>query len=193
MKYLILALVSTLFFHCQPPAASSSPVVASTTKSQAEDAKNPKTFRLSGKVVYTRSYCGGAPPSHETMEELQKPIPLANFEMHARPGNVNDQAIKVAYTTRTDKEGNYHFDLPPGEWCIITGEKAVNFGIAMNDPNRLVDQECIEKWAKSCDANIVITNGNKVANEILLHKSCFVGFQPCTQWTGQVPPGAPAR
>lgn len=193
MKNLLLILFPTfLFFACNTPTASSSTDAKQTSENEGKNKVTSKTFKVSGRLMQTAAYCGGAAPSEEILAELAKPKPLGSFQMHVRPGKTNDRAAKLFRGAITDAAGRFEFELPAGEWCIITHLKAQP-GMVMATENTIVDEKCIEKWGATCDAAIVVVDQDIVLEDIVLYKACFVEFQPCTQWTGPLPASAPPR
>src|SRR4051812_11044433 len=84
--------------------------------------KHTALLTVSGKVTQTSSYCGGARPSEEMMEQYNKPKPYAGKIFYVRKGKENNKKA-VVLKFISDSAGNFSFQLPAGSYCIIQQEQ----------------------------------------------------------------------
>jgi hypothetical protein len=68
-------------------------------------------------ITSTESYCGGARPSDEILQDVQTPKPYAFKTFYIRKGaqNSKGKAIKVV----TDSAGCFSIKLKPGKYCLL--------------------------------------------------------------------------
>src|SRR5687768_11984069 len=78
---------------------------------------------FSGLVTQTSSYCGGARPSEEILEEYNKPKPYIGKVLHVREGKDNVSGGKVVLRIVTNDSGYFSGSLPPGSYCIVQEEQ----------------------------------------------------------------------
>ena len=149
-----------------------------------------KEYTVSGNVMLTRSYCGGAAPSQEMLDNLRIPIPFEGLKVHARQGTANDLKKPLLRTTTTDANGNYSFKLPAGEYCIIYDERAKLPDTKNFEANYLVyDQACFVEWVKACDATVKVTDANVSAPSFTLRQPCMKSYYSnCIRYQGPYPP-----
>jgi hypothetical protein len=118
-----------LLASCTPKIQTSSipdvhdEVVVKVDSAQVDPPFEGETVSVSGTVFYTASYCGGAAPSREMLDNAQKPHPLANYTLIARSGTTNRLGSNMVAKTTTDADGRFEFHLPRGTFCIVLGEK----------------------------------------------------------------------
>lgn len=63
-------------------------------------------------IKYNGSYCGGAKPSEQMLEEIESMRPLSNTTLKVFPIGKK----KPVYKVKTDKNGIAKISLPDGEW-----------------------------------------------------------------------------
>ncbi len=148
--------------------------------------KSSRTRVLSGRVVQTSSYCGGANPSQEILEELRKQKPYPNKTLFVRAGTVNDLAKPILQRFASDAEGNFKISLPPGDYCIVEEAKkdkpaAPDFSkeneeLAKSggggEAYRLTSLECLKQWSGTCDKTIKVEKRNVTGMVIEFHHGC---------------------
>jgi hypothetical protein len=91
-------------------------------------------------LVYTQQYCGGARPSREMEEELQKPRPYALRKVYV----VSDKG--KATCAKTDKQGKLIIKLKPGNYKVF--ERWRYKHEAPGDlPKKQLDKNCLQsEW-----------------------------------------------
>lgn len=158
------------------PVSTSGPGGASRSK-----AKTAGRRTISGKVVQTSDYCGGANPSEEILEFLRKEKPFPNKEVFVRAGNVN--AIKQTILKfTTDAEGNFKISLPPGDYCFIDDSKKdalrvpdftkENQNLAPSQQYHLTSEECLKQWWETCDKTLKVEKKDLKGVVIKYHRAC---------------------
>ena len=77
----------------------------------------PAGADISGRVLQTSSYCGGAAPPPELLQELATPKPLANKTLYIKNGTANSNSPSLPFTS--DSEGRFTLALSAGAYCIV--------------------------------------------------------------------------
>ncbi|HEX2898469.1 MAG TPA: hypothetical protein VHS96_02005 [Bacteroidia bacterium] len=151
-----------------------------------------KTFKVSGNVLVTGSYCGGAAPSEEILAEASRPKPFANKGFLIRSGKMNALGTDMVTRTRTDAQGTFSVELIPGTYCMVleTKERARDAGFYKLQ-NLAVDKPCDQKWLNTCDLTFTVADKNITGLRLNFNKKCFVDdLSPCVSFTGPMPPSA---
>jgi hypothetical protein len=174
-------LLMSLASACKP---SQSGETSSNTPQQG-----PK-HKVTGQVLHTRAYCGGAAPSEEMMERYRTPLPLPGLTLYLRSGRTNITTRAILDSTTTDAEGRFTFNLPAGEYCIITKARIKPPSPADYDRSmyEIVD-DCVEELIVVCDATFSVADQDVEGLGLQLHKECFKeDFNPCVRYIGPMPP-----
>jgi hypothetical protein len=205
MKYILFLTMILAISSCSPKVASSSDSKATesvepkalnpsgTTKSDPKISINDqKTFVVSGTVMYTKGYCGGAAPSPELQAEYKLPKPRFGQEVLVRTGETNNLGARILARTTTKEDGSFTFDLPPGDYCIIIAQKESIDLIPTDGEYITVDKDCYKKWMEGCDASFRLRDRDVTGIKITLHEACFTSsYSKCVSWNGPLPPSAP--
>lgn len=156
-----------------------------------EGKKEVPVLKVSGKVTKSGSYCGGAFPSEETLQNAQAVIPLNGFMVYVKKGSENKLSSPVLDSASTNSDGDYSFKLPKGEYVLLRKnqlDKSV-FETYSASSQLQVDVECLEAWWKKGLATITIENENIDSLNFHFRKRCFVpDYMPCLRYTGPHPP-----
>ena len=166
------------------------PAASAVSSASADPAgKTAAHTSISGKVVQTSTYCGGAAPTEEILESLRKEKPFPNKALVVRAGSANHLKSPVLREFTADAEGNFKVSLPPGEYCILDAAKKDKLSTSDHakdaakvlgppsptEPDR-VDENCLRAWWQSCD--ITVKLGKRSLRNILIkfHQGCY---PPC--------------
>ena len=151
--------------------------------------QGPK-HKVTGQVMHTRAYCGGAAPSEQMLERYRTPLPLPSLTLYVRSGRTNVISRAVLDSATTDAEGRFTFLLPAGEYCIITKARIKTPKAANYDANMFeIIEECIDEWIVTCDATFSVADQDVEGLGLQLHKECFKEeFNPCIHYIGPMPP-----
>jgi hypothetical protein len=185
LKILLLALLpALLFINCKTSRTKGNPTL---TGSKGEMQK------ISGTVMLTQSYCGGAAPSPEMLEEIRQPHPYSGCKLIFKSGNENTLHPKMKFETTTGADGTYEIELPSGTWCIVQAwqadESELNHYRNLNAPEMQVDVDCLESNWHACLRIVEIFDAPLDSVDFEFHEICFqpIGI-PCLNYTGPMPP-----
>lgn len=173
-----------------PPQSPASGVTASQSQASAQSStaatstlKHRGRRRIiTGRIVETRQWCGGANPSDEILEMLRKEAPVANKTFYARGGSMNSakQAVLLQFTT--DTQGNFKISLPPGDYCIVEESKKdesgmpdvskLNEKLPESQKYQLASPNCLQKWWRTCDYNLKVGKQNLKDVVIRFQRTC---------------------
>lgn len=158
---------------------------------EAPPATGQKKYIVSGKLLVTSSYCGGAYPPDELLEELRTPKPFAGYTVYVRPDTFNNPTKPIIDTITANADGTFSLELPPGKYSIILAEQTRPLKPADFNKGQWVqvDKACMEQWWLKPHQAFEISNKNLSDLDIIFHKRCFVeSFCPCVQYIGPMPP-----
>lgn len=145
-------------------------------------------FTVSGSVTQTFTYCGGAAPPPELLQEMSTPSPARELKLFVRNGSVNGG--KIIDSVVTDSAGHFSFSLPPGTYCIVEAPKKPKLVIPQNDKYTTWDADCLKKQWQTCDAQVIVKDKEVSDLAINFHRPCSF-LKPCASYTGPMPPAAP--
>lgn len=151
-----------------------------------------KTFRVSGEIKYSESYCGGARPTDAMLEELARLKPYEGKELYVIKGTKNEENKTICDTIISDSEGKFELNLPAGEYCIIQSaqldKKVFNYCDNKNDEIE-ADRKCLEAWWPTCFYSFSVNESPIDSIQLIFHRPCFLpeGI-PCLNYTGPMPP-----
>ncbi len=142
--------------------------------------------KVSGRVVQTSDYCGGANPTEEMLEYLRKERPLANKQLFIREGISNTLEKPVLQTFTSDAEGNFEVSLLPGDYCVIEenkkdalkmpdvpkGKQLPGRAQKIDPKSRVVNEECLRQWWQACDKLLKVQEQNLADVVIKFHHRC---------------------
>lgn len=176
------------------PRANAAPAVPIPAESFAGGAVAPEPLArkttgkrtISGKVVQTSDYCGGAAPTQEMIEFLKKEKPFPHKELFIRPGTLN-RFRPILQKFVADAEGNFKIALPPGDYCLVEESKKDEPKIPESAKGNLEGAKsraaCFEEWYRTCDNVLKVGKQNLKGVLIKFHHQCH---PPCV--TGLPPP-----
>ena len=169
MKNLLLAftLIAPLFFQGPEKGAST-------------------LFTISGNVSSTMSYTKGTPPTQADIELYYTAHPERNIAVVLKSGKAGNQEAKILAQTLTDSLGNYSFQVPPGDYCVVL-QARIDYQRPQNlRPYVTFDAECYEAWIKGCDREIEVIDRDISKMDIGIN---YGGFDngPCTRYNGPLP------
>jgi hypothetical protein len=152
--------------------------------------------KVDGIYTESNSYCSGARPSQEMLNDLEKPVPLANKVLYIKSGTENNLKKKRYVKVKTDLNGTFTCSLPIGQYIIIGVDKLdlkyYNFLLskyAVPSKNyKAVDKACLNEWLKEPLLSFEVKKNKTDTLKIHLTKPCEWNSIPCTQFTGPLPP-----
>ena len=176
-----LIIICSLFFVA---CAGQKPVAKSTDSVEA--------YTVSGNFQQKLSYCGGARPSQEMLDEFENPVPLMRYTIYIKKGTENSPSAVLVDSTKTDEYGNYSFSLPPGAYTLVSYtqlNKACLNDVVSQQYIVIADQACLDDWYKKGLIQFTVKD-QAIANlDYLITKACDIpdGI-PCLNYTGPARP-----
>lgn len=162
--------------------------------SKHKKAKKPAVvlpvFTLKGKIVLVDSYCGGAAPSRELLEEIRRPKPYLEKYFFLKRGDANSAKNPVIDVIIVDSLGNFSLELKQGVYCFIQDfqTKPLQLGNYKTSGNfQFQGDECMRKYWADCYLTIDLKQN---INDLIItvYKKCFSDGNPCMIYTGPMPP-----
>lgn len=118
---------------------------------------------LSGLIESTSSYCGGAAPPQDLLDELATPKAFVNGRLV-----FIEKSSKKAYPFKTDATGHYTISLPAGNYELHP-EKRTNIEDYGYDPN-------CKAWLSTVFAEVTLNKKPSTqSNDFVIHFVC----DPC--------------
>jgi hypothetical protein len=125
--------------------------------------KKGPTYSVSFYATYNGSYCGGARPQQQILDELAKPKNLINTTLKISPIGRKGSSIKV----KTDGNGKCQLKLTEGEWAY-TLTKDIDKSVLY------INKKCSRAISKGY-GTFKIGQSNHTPFELFFHFDC----DPC--------------
>jgi len=132
MQKLIVLILCAIFFSCR--------------SGEKTTAINDNMMSITGEILQTRDYCGGAAPSDELIEELRTPSPLAGLTLSFKKGSVNTMDVEISHQVTTDENGKFSIRIPSGVYTVLLPSQT---DLKIFEPGplvRITDQEKLREW-----------------------------------------------
>lgn len=196
MKHVIYFQIILLFtgISCRTKKTFPSDVDFETGKGPNEINLN-ESYSISGTVTHSNSYCGGARPTDEMLKQITAPKPTSNATFYVRKGIQNDPGMEIFQTFKTDENGNFRFELPPGDYVIIEQNRLDStyyFQILKSysketNSYTAADTSCMNDWLKGSLMRISVINKDVQDLNWDTHHGCWTDV-PCIHYKGPYPP-----
>lgn len=155
-----------------------------------------KEKQVTGSLMVTQAYCGGAEPDPEELKQMQKPRPLAHKKCFVRRGGKNNVKDPIVLSFESDSAGNFMIYLPPGEYCIIDSRKYDKSYVAniakkykkANGNYSAADLNCLKTWLNTPDAVFLVKADKENSVNVIYHVPCDWASIPCVGYDGPLPP-----
>lgn len=155
-----------------------------------------KKHKVTGTVMQTHAYCGGAQPTPERMAEITKARVFPNKKCFIRPGSKNDPTKKPIASFVSDSAGNFSIDLPEGTYCIVDEKKndrkfyddIITNHKTKTKFNEAADVKCLKNWVSMPDLVFTVLKNKENKIEVTYHFPCSWDAIPCVQYHGPLPP-----
>lgn len=170
-------------------------MAAACKRTTAQKSDEPVSVTVSGTVMQTEAYCGGAAPNPQKLEAMRTPKPLAGKKIYFKAGRSNDPDAPVVAETTSDDRGEFTASLPPGSYVVVDERRVdsasydymlANFGEPTENYSA-VDKRCLDEWVKQADLAFEIADTTAAPLNIVFHKPCSWNSFPCVQFTGERP------
>lgn len=175
MKYFILPVLALSMMACAFSRSPRKPAVALTD------------FTISGAVLETSDYCGGAAPSPDQLHPT--PLGKQGVKLYIRPGKTNNWKTGLVDSIVSGLNGVFSISLPPGDYCIVEASKKGMPVVPENNPFSQWDSACYMENYQQCDYSLNVS-GNMENVKIVLTRHCL-WTTPCMSYNGPLPPSAP--
>jgi hypothetical protein len=151
--------------------------------------KEKQKFQITGSIMETRSYCGGAVPSAELLAQCNTPMGVAYGKLYVKKGNSNKEKSAVMDSIVADKSGKFIINLPAGTYCLVEDWKSQKFTLPDNTEIQTVDSTCYRNRYNTCDYQLTVADKNIDSVKVVFHRNC-AWSQPCINYHGPLPPAA---
>lgn len=144
-------------------------------------------FKITGFVMQTESYCGGAPLTRKILDSFNTPRAIPFKKLFIKVGITNKEETTFIDSVISDENGKFSADLPKGNYCVVEEWKSKPFQLPLKKENETLDSACFQNLYNSCDYQLNISDKNIDNIKIIFHRPCFYN-QPCISYHGPLPP-----
>lgn len=162
-------------------------LVFSCSSSITANQKAKNLFLVTGSMMQTISYCGGAQPSQQVLDSCNKPRGIPYGKFFLKSGNTNLKGASIIQTINTDINGNFAIYLPTGNYCLVEEWKSKPFKLPLNDAKQTIDSTCFLNLYNTCDFKLAIPKKSIHHLIFIFHRNCYYN-QPCTSYHGALRP-----
>lgn len=156
----------------------------------------PKKYAVIVELTYSSSYCGGAAPSDELMQELQTQKPWRNKKLYLKKGSKNTLDSKIFREVITDTSGIIKLQLAPGQYFLVDEEKkdktyynhVLRTYKERTNEEGPVDMDCFKKWYATPELVLNISIKSPKRYKLNIHHECKWSGKPCIPYFGPIPP-----
>src|SRR5664279_3153585 len=149
-------------------------------------------FQVSGSIMQTISYCGGAQPTKSMLDSFNTPRVIPFGRLFVKEGLTNGESSKIIDTIISKADGTFSIDLPPGNYCLVGEWKSMSYKLPLKNKDQTIDSTCYKNLYNTCDFQVSVTNKNIENIKIIFHRKCVFN-QPCVSYHGPLPPVAPVH
>lgn len=149
---------------------------------------------VSIKITRTASYCGGAAPPPDLIEQLSTPASLADKVIYLRKGKTNHTGRKTI-ELKSDANGDISITLKPGFYAVVdeTKKDRAYYNTLRKRFSKPVenygnfDIACLNKWLQT-PQQVIEVMPEKTVFYVNFPLPCQWNAIPCVQYTGPMPP-----
>lgn len=144
-------------------------------------------LKVSGYITQTSSYCGGARPSEEMLEEYGKPKPYPGKTLYISKSGSREVFSRFV----SNDSGYFSLSLPAGSYRVWQDEQLRPFKPGQESENKMIvaDTSCLRRWWNTPLGEFELESESVNLKSINFHRPCFVsGDVPCMSYTGPMPP-----
>lgn len=154
-----------------------------------------KSLKVLIKLTQTASYCGGARPSEEMLNEMRSEKPLAGEEIFIRSGTANNPEDKILTQGKSDSNGVVALKLPKGNFYMVFGNKKnrdfsdelIKTYEVKSENYSAINKACLEEWLKQPELLMEVKEQGD-SFKVNWNQPCPWHAVPCTSYTGPLPP-----
>ncbi len=143
---------------------------------------------VKGHITQTFSYCGGARPPEELLQELGTPKPMRNKTIYIKTGTANKSSKPICKKVITDENGDFSVELKIGKtYCFLEEWKGKPLKFPKDTTTIKWDHACIIERYKTADFILKVQANNNHVVAINFHQNC--DYNPvCGNFSGYLPP-----
>jgi len=150
---------------------------------------------VKGAVNQTNSYCGGARPPDDLLEELAKPKPLTNYKLYIKKNTPSIIDAIIMDSIITDQNGRFTLKMPKGNYIFVDSiykdrehyNQMVRLILNDNENYSNLDTNCLLNRFNTPLLDFKITRKNQLLKPIRIHRSCDYNKIPCVNYKGALP------
>jgi hypothetical protein len=135
---------------------------------------------VKGVVNQTSSYCGGARPPDDLLEELAKPKPLTNYKLYIKKNTPSIIDAIIMDSIITDQNGRFTLKMPKGNYIFVDS-------IYKDREHYNLDTNCLLNRFNTPLLDFKITRKNQLLKPIRIHRNCDYNKIPCVNYKGALP------
>jgi hypothetical protein len=147
-------------------------------------------YNVSGSIMLTSSFCGGARPNEEMMMEAERPKPYVGKTLYVRRGMSNSAKEKIILKFTANKAGEFNFRLPAGTYVIIQAEQVNAYDSTKVERRQYinVDHACMREWWVKPLYVLEVIDKDVKGLVFPFHRRCFISSDvPCFNYSGPMP------
>lgn len=146
-------------------------------------------FPVSGIVLQTNSYCGGAMPTKAILERCGKEKPLVKKLLILKSKH-SIQARDIIAEINPAADGTFIIRLPKGSYAVFDAAKLDTvFDPAKFENFEMRDKACFKKWLNTPDLEFSVIDKAVEDLKLVFHIPCFTqSTNPCLRYIGPMPP-----
>jgi hypothetical protein len=147
------------------------------------------------KYTESTSYCGGAAPRQEMLDNITAPMPIAFKRLYIKKGTTNNIKDKNYLLVKTDSSGIITAVLKPGLYYVVADNKLngqyyqqILKKYAKASKNyKAVNKTCLKNWLLEPMARFEVKANSMDTFAINVSILCPWQQQPCVDFTGPFP------
>jgi len=146
-----------------------------------------KLYQVSGTVLITHDYCGGARLAEDQVNKQTYPVAGTTLYICRQGSDGNRQHYFDSIVC--DSAGHFTTKLPAGKYCFVQKWRTEPLVYPVNTKFETWDTACYRQDYNNSDF-ILTVKGKMPAVKITLRRYCS-WTRPCCTFTGPLPPSAP--
>lgn len=134
-----------------------------------------KKVLFKGKVTYTEQYCGGAAPTPQIIEEMDKEKPFANRNLCVKAYHATDLRSQPVITkVTTDENGAFSVSLDKGKYALVIEQKIQDYSKGIM--GKFGNSSGCQNWQNTADMTFTVGKKSNKFTALTFHEGC----NPCT-------------
>jgi hypothetical protein len=146
-------------------------------KSASNSNLSPDQFMVTGKVEQKLTYCGGAKPTQDIIDNLKSPKALKNFKLYIKKDELNHQNALPIDSTVTNEQGHFKISLPQGNYIFLSELQLSQAKFEANLPVlklTITNQNLLNNHFNNGLKKFAVAESNVIDLNILIQKKCDI-------------------